>query len=323
MRWYINDASLQGQYNNTSEFLALLQGLLVARNRSSVLKASLHITRSFAIREVNAGQTLRSILANQGNQNLQKGMMIWLDRTGPFVDDDRHPELDDYFEYMGYDVTDTGLGEAARHIKAGAKAKTFSFPGGPTEYGLSPLSVDHGLAEERFGTYEVENLWLLETLSASALAAQPDPANWRQLVTVAREHFPRLNIPDCIYTDAALAREPFDAVIRDRTMALLKHLDDYMVGRNVDGSEGPDARAVVDSFFTGDRALFSGESQTNQVAFKEAMTFKDPADPNQTIFGHWHGKISHRHFRLHFEWPVHADATDLKILYLGPKITQS
>ena len=71
-----------------------------------------------------------------------------------------------------------------------------------------------------------------------------------------------------------------------------------------------------------DRALFSGESAGNQDTFRAQMTFPDPDDADKNIFAHWHGKISHRFFRLHFEWPVPAKEKHMKILYLGPKITK-
>ncbi|WP_176042693.1 hypothetical protein [Burkholderia stabilis] len=56
----------------------------------------------------------------------------------------------------------------------------------------------------------------------------------------------------------SLAKEPFEIPIGDRTLALLKCLDDYMAGRGEGGAEEPEALAVVETFFTGDRALFRG-----------------------------------------------------------------
>lgn len=322
MRWYLNDVSLQGQYNAAADFLDVLSELLSARSRFAVLKVSLYITRSLAGREVGAGQSLRDFLSRTDRRDLRSAMLFWLDRTGPFVDDDRHPEVDDYFECMNLDVTDTGLGEAARRVKVSQAAIAFSFSGGPNNFAVSPLVVNHGLADERLGTYGIENLWSVGRLSASVLDRQPEPVTWEQLVCNARARFPHLIIPDTIYRNRKLAREPFDGPIRDRTMTLLSHLNAYMQGRNEDGSEGDDARAILENFFTGDRALFSGESPSNQRSFVTELTFPDPSDPNRTIFGHWHGKISHRSFRLHFEWPVPVAVTQLKILYLGPKLTK-
>jgi hypothetical protein len=73
----------------------------------------------------------------------------------------------------------------------------------------------------------------------------------------------------------------------------------------------------------GDRALFSGESPSNQAKFRQELTFQDPAAACRANFAHWHRKISYRFFRLHFEWPVPAEATQLKVVYLGPKLTKS
>jgi hypothetical protein len=95
-----------------------------------------------------------------------------------------------------------------------------------------------------------------------------------------------------------------------------------MEGREPDGAEGPRARQISDKYFLGERAAFSGESATNQRDFQTELTFKDPENTERTIFAHWHGKISRRFYRLHFEWPITKGMPRLKVLYLGPKITK-
>src|SRR5262249_26046695 len=157
---------------------------------------------------------------------------------------------------------------------------------------------------ERLGQYAVSNVWTVGDLCAAATGDEPAIASWRQLVESARLRFSNLTITDDVYENPNLLREPFEGSIRDRTMALLGHLDAYMAGRSPEGVEGPDARKIVDDYFVGDRALFSGESRTNQEAFRSDLTFPDPDNSESKIFAHWHGKISHRYFRLHFEWPV-------------------
>ncbi|MDP9573969.1 UNVERIFIED_ORG: hypothetical protein J2W66_004472 [Agrobacterium larrymoorei] len=89
------------------------------------------------------------------------------------------------------------------------------------------------------------------------------------------------------------------------------------------GIEGNVAQSIVKEHFHGDRAAFSGESKSNQQDFESEMTFTDPSDVKRTLFAHWHGKISHKFYRLHFEWPVPAKQTVLKVLYIGPKLTKS
>jgi hypothetical protein len=95
-----------------------------------------------------------------------------------------------------------------------------------------------------------------------------------------------------------------------------------MAGRGADGAEGPASREIIEQFFSGGRAAFSGESETNQIRFRDEMTFSTAGPPSGSIFAHWHGKISHRVFRLHFEWPVPQRATTLQVVYLGPKLTK-
>ena len=322
MRWYVNDVSLQGQFADLPAFEGILRGLIGARARIERLSRDLRTTRTLTERFVSTGMTIREAMGTSRDRDLRRAVLVWLDRTGPYVEDDRQEEADDYFEYADLDITDSGLGEAARRIKAGAQALTFSFEGGTIQFAISPLLVDHGLAEARLGICGVENVWTVDDLTKSAVNEGPPITSWRKLVDAARERFPRLVIPDSVHQNAALAREPFEAIIRDRALTLFGYLNAYMAGRGPDGAEGPAAREVVERFFVGDRALFTAESATNQKDFKTELTFPDPDDSDRVIFAHWHGKISHRFFRMHFEWPVPAGGKKLKIVYLGPKLTK-
>jgi hypothetical protein len=323
MRWYFNDASLQGQLERDEDLIAVLGGLLRARSTVPTLGAAFHVTRALPDRLARAGQSLRVTLRGAAYRDLRSAVLSWFDRTGPFLDDDRQPEVDDYFEFGGLDVTDSGLGEGARRIKATLQAATFSLVGGAVDFSADALVVDHGLAEDRLGSYLVPNLVSIDTLVEQAQVAAPPPRSWAELIRAGRQRYPRLLIPDAVFTNPKLAREPFEDSLAERVDALLKHLNDYMEGRELDGSEGPAARQIVDAFFTGDTVPFSGESATNRREFEAEMTFVDPENAGNRIFAHWHGKIRHRFFRLHFEWPVPPVATTLKVLYLGPKLTKS
>ena len=322
MRWYVNDLSLQGQFPDGETIEQILQDLVSMRASIQVVRVNLRTTRSFPQRCVCNDVTLRIYLSRSANTDLRRAVLNWLDRSGPFVEDDRLPENDDYFEFEELDVSDTGLGEAARRVKSGEASSCFSFAGGVTDFTRSPLTVHHGLAGERLGVFDVANYWRTLDLRQAALQARMPATSWRELVETAREDFPLLLLPDSLYLNEAIAREPFDAVIRDRATELFRHLQSYMAGRDPDGVEGPRARTVIDNFFVGERALFTGESPSNRRVFRAELTFRDPQAPDRTIFAHWHGKISHRHFRLHFEWPVPPQVARLRVLYLGPKLTK-
>lgn len=320
MRWYLNDASLQGQFLERGEFEGILRGLLAARARLSSVRQNFRSTRSLQEAMVAPNLTVRRTLAENRDRDFKSACFSWLDKTGPFVDDDRLDEADDYFEYRGVEITATGLGEAARRTKAGIACTTFSFAGGNTDYSPNLLLVDHGLQEDGFGRYPVVNICRTDSLIEQAFTSAGPATSWAALIESARSRFPHLEI-GMLDRNPALSREPFEASLRDRTLELMKLLNDYVADRTRDGAEGPRAREIVNLHFTGERASFTGESPTNQKEFAKEMTFRRISGPS--YFAHWHGKISHRHFRMHFEWPMDKERKKLEILYLGPKITKT
>lgn len=320
MRWYLNDASLQGQFVDHAEFHSLLRGLITARSQIPAIRQNLRTTRSLQEAMIAPETNVRRALSALADKDLKAATFSWLDRTGPFVDDDRLDEVDDYFEYRNVDVTATGLGEAARRTKAGTECTTYSFVGGEIDHAINPLEVDHGFSEERYGRYPVSNLWQTEALVDQAVAAEAPARSWLALVEAARQRFPNLEI-GTLDANPVLAREPFEASLRDRSLELMKILNDYVAGRTEDGSEGSAAREIIETYFIGERALFTGESATNQRDFAKEMTFRRVS--GGSYFAHWHAKISRRFFRMHFEWPLEKDQKKLEIFYLGPKITKS
>ncbi len=321
MRFYLNEASIHGQFEDEAAFRLLLEALLAARTRTPLLLA-MRTTPALADRPVSYARNVRQVVQGWRGSPVAGALLAWVGRTGPFIEDERLAEDDDLFHCLGVEVTDGGLGEAGRRVKAGDVAAAMSFPGGAPDFAQSSLLVVHGFEEEPLGTYPVENFWDADAALGAALGQEAPATNWREMVEAARARFSKLMLPDVIYQDGRLAREPFDPIIRDRFYALLGYLEDYMRGRNEDGSEMPAAQEVFRTHFQGDRALFSPESVTNQRDHRSEMTFPDPAGGG-AIFAHWHGKISHRVFRLHFEWPVQVATEQLKVLYLGPKLTKS
>src|SRR5436305_6760617 len=99
MRWYVNDASLQAQHVEPTNFERTLRDLLRARARVSVLKQNLRTTRSLPEAVAVPGVTVRQFLQHCRDRDLRSAAFAWLDQTGPFVEDEQLPEHDDYFEY--------------------------------------------------------------------------------------------------------------------------------------------------------------------------------------------------------------------------------
>lgn len=317
MRWYLNDASLQGQFVSKQEFEEEIKKLLSVRNSSPILQKNFRVTRSLSQAPVTYDNKLAD-LVRLFHRDLKLAFLQWVDKVGPFVDDDRLCDEDDYFEYENIDVTDTGLGEATRRVKDRQSCAAFSFRGGGINFAVDPLNVDHGLPGDRLGQYQVQNIWDFAALRECAREHEPINS-WPDLFNFARSHFKGLEI-GALESNPVLAREPFETSIRDQCLRLLGYLNEYVLTLDEDGSPTEGSQEIVNKFFYGGRASFTAESQTNQNNFRSDLTFKRIDGTN--FFGHWHGKVSHRFFRLHFEWPLEGKRRKIEIFYFGPKITK-
>ena len=325
MRWYVNDASLQGQFPSILHFEPVLRELMEVR-RTEPAYSSLFVARTLGFQRVVADQTLAHAVQTITDRDLRLRVLQWVNQRGPFLDDDRLTEQDDLFECLSIDVTDQGLGEATRRIVHGFSAGTWSFVGGAVDFSRNPLEVSHGLTAAPIGVYNVPNVWAADAFRALAIAALAEPTSWDDLAARLRLRFPRLLIPDAFHNNSNLQAEPFNTAISDRAQELCRHLDEYMASRNADGSPSARTNEIVRTLFTGATGaepLFTAESQSNQHTFRSELTFPDPDAPGRTIFAHWHGKIRHRFFRMHFEWPIPAASAQMKMLYLGPKLTKN
>ena len=317
----LNEISIDSQFSNANEFCLQLEELLELKSRFRYLSENFKVSYKTVDRKINSDLTVQQAIARDRKRDRKKLILIWL-TSGPFHENDRMPEEDDYFEFEGVDVTDFGLGEAARRIKSHLPAKTFSFQGGSLNFSTTPLRVDHGLEGDRLGSYSVENIWTISGLESELKIVRSQANSWKQLISFAAEDYPNLKFLDSIHEHKALRREPFDKTVARAADSLLGKLNRYMEVAIRDGHDSASAKKIISDYFSGSRALFSAESPTNQNKFRRKMTFEDPDNPSNTIFAHWHGKISHRYFRLHFEWPLPANQQYIKICYLGPKITK-
>jgi hypothetical protein len=240
--------------------------------------------------------------------------------SGPFLDDDRQQIEDDYFAFEGHDVTDQGLGEAARRCYFNLEAGCFSFVGGPVDCERNPLTVQHGLDDQPLGYVDVPNVYEIEGLEKSALAALPIPTSWAELLEQCRLRFDRLVFSDGILKQ--LRGQPFSSYVCERVFALLSVLQQYMDQRLPNGERSLVCHQIVTTHFTGDKAWFTDESDQNKRKFRNEMTFSDPENGTRQLFCPWHGKIKSPQYRIHFDWPAAPEANHIKVLYIGPKITK-
>lgn len=318
-RVFVNDLSLRG-FPDREAVRVSLNSLLHARQRAPNLNRSLYCSRGLTGITGASGETLISAVQSFPRDE-KLAILQWLAARGPFLEDEREPAEDDLYYYGDVDVTDQGLGEAARQRQKGNDGNVVSLVhGDASTYAAPALAVVQGLIGEPLATVEVPNLSDLDALVAVANAAVPEPTTWTELLDYCRDCYPNLLIGS--HSEDVLRPLPFFPNVARRTIELLRVLDAISAASDPKtGALTPEGEALKQSHFVGKKAWFTGESDENERNFANEMTFPDPADDHKTIQCFWHGKIKTPQFRVHFEWPAPPGA-QLKIAYIGPKISK-
>ncbi|MGH9722065.1 MAG: hypothetical protein ACRD8O_17795 [Bryobacteraceae bacterium] len=244
--------------------------------------------------------------------------MSWLANSGPFWDDERYTNPDDLFHFEGDDITDQGLGEAARRKLLFVQANVFSLLDGSQRFARTPLAVQHGLIEQPISTVLIDNFWTI--VGIETVAAELRPSSWAQMIDVAKGRLPRL-----IFSSEILSRlqsSPFHAGVSDRVLELLGVLGSIVAETRDDLSLTDRGIAILQQHFVGEKAWFTDESDGNKRRFRDELTFPDPSVAGRYLVCSWHGKVKIGQFRIHFEWPRPTGQREIKITYIGPKITK-
>lgn len=289
------------------------------RVQRPVLARGLYCSRALPTVSGVAGETIAQSLSRLSRDE-KNSFFLWLANQGPFIDDSRTAEVDDLFFYENFDVTDQGLGEAARRLKLGMPAVSYSFfPGLTRQFDSSPLAIIQGWDENIIAQIDLQNFWDAHLLADALAKAQPEPGNWIEVVAQARQTFPNLCIAD--YIVERLRRTPFSLSLSKNISDLLKVLNDIKGEMDAHGNVSDAGVYLIQEYFVGENAWFSDESDRNKDDFSADMTFRDPIT-GQKLTCYWHGKIQTPQFRIHFEWPVKDFLNGIKVCYIGPKISK-
>jgi hypothetical protein len=318
LEWHINDLSLGGQYQDANAVRGALEPLLQLRLKLPNFRERLYCSRSLCSRPATPTEDLQRAVLAVGERDYIRLVLSWLANSGPFWDDERYPNADDYFEFEGEDVTNQGLGEATRRRMLNVDAGVFSFKDGSPRFEHTPLTVDHGLQDEPLGEVEVPNCWLLSDLRSEFTKA---PQSWGQVIERGESDFGQLVLSNDIVD--ILNRYPFEAAIADQVFVLLHVLQMIAEETKDDGGLTERGLEVIQKYFVGKLARFTDESDQNKHNFKRELTFKDPEALHASLFCSWHGKIRRQQFRIHFQWPRPIGQKKIKVVYIGPKITKA
>jgi hypothetical protein len=317
MEWHINDLSVSGQFHDSHSVRAAIEPILRLRVTRPDLKTRIFCSKQLYLRPATETENLMRAISSVPDRNFRQLALQWFASAGPFWDDNRVQNSDDLFHFNDIDVTDQGLGEAARRKLVQIDARTYSFLGASEEVCQSPLLVTHGLLEEILHELQITNVSRIGEIEAEPISA---PTSWHDLVHQSSMRFGALILSREIASQ--LQPSPFHAGIASRILDLLGILQHIAFHFEEDGSLDHRGQELVQMHFVGEKASFTDESDGNKRDFRHEMTFRDPSNPDALLFCPWHGKVKIGQFRIHFEWPRPKEQREVKVLYIGPKITK-
>ena len=242
--------------------------------------------------------------------------MQWLNRHGPFWDDDRQHGVDDWFEYNGEIVTDTAVGEAAHRLFHEIPYSLVSM--NPSCWTTSPLSVVwHDSRDTR--RVDVLNYWDAGELQVALAATAAPLASWTELEAAARSLYQDLTFSQDSFKP--LNGLPFAKGAAENPLQRLNILHDFKNCFDGRGERTSRGHYTYQQHFTGDKAWFSDSTDGEKSAFRQELTFPHPVHAGKYLFCTWHGKVKTPQLRIHFSWPIRANEP-LYVVYIGPKITK-
>ena len=258
-----------------------------------------------------------SLAATELPRDIRIQLFEWIANRGPFIDEDRQALDEDLFFFQEHEVTDLGLGEAARRICAGLLAASLSPVRSPSSrFARSELGVVHGFPEEPIAQVAVANYTDCERVTEVLRTLDPDAQTWAELLTDCRRRFDLLHIgPHC---DGTLGRLPFNPAAGRRIITLLDILQRIKAEMSGAGELSRKGIELRNTFFSGRTARFSDESETRKRRRRD-FTFPDPAGGDDIVC-FWHGKIATSGIRIHFDWPVADGQNALRVVYIGPHL---
>jgi len=318
MEFLANERSIHRQFHDLPTFHDAVGRLMAMRGVARRFGRDTYCHGTFLnvepIPGVQMQQAIQGLAANQ-----RRALMIWLTQHGPFWDEIRRHEADDWLECRGDVVTDSAIGEAAYRTMHGVECALISAT--PSDWDYSPVEVvwrreaagldDRNASLDNWRNGAALNDWLQ--------AAAPPIRSWADLEKLSRIRFARLTFADRCFQP--LAGVPFARSAADRMVFLLSVLDNFASKFDATGGRTPEGSCIYREYFTGEKSAFSDSSDTEKRRFRTQLTFSHPDKPGESLFCTWHGKVRHMTLRLHFSWPVRADEP-VYVVYAGPKLTK-
>ncbi len=316
----LNDLSLEGQFDdaNISDLLVMLGN---SRMAMKAVGGELRCSRSILNRPVTKNRTVTDWLQQLPNgNNIKRALLSWLNKDGPFLEDDLQHNIGMTFESCGRIVTDSMVAELAHrqyHRMAMAVAAVSISPSTMSDDPLRVLSKDlqGGL------DIELRNHVSLERLKAWLATLEPPMQSWSALASRAQRECPSIVFARDAFVP--LNSHPFGQNIAENLLERLLILQRLKECFDDDGQlteQGQELRRL--HFEGGQKPWFSNSSQDEMNQFRSRLTFAHPEIVGERLFCPWHGKVwTGGQWRIHFSDPI-TKKDPLYVVYVGMKLTK-
>ncbi|MBY0454794.1 MAG: hypothetical protein K2Q11_07930 [Burkholderiaceae bacterium] len=319
MEVLLNELSLHGQFSSIQDFKSAMATIMLTRNILKQSGRNLHCHKNFLQVQITAKINLQEALSEIGriDKNMQRSVLSWLTKDGPFWDEDRQHNSGEYFEYKAKVVTDSSLGEAAYRCFIGSECHTLSFSS--LNWQLSPIKITWHRNESCTIDVDVPNHWEFNSLKVALEKASGPITSWKQLADNMKRRCQNLNFSTNSFV--YLYPHPFADSAAKRIVELLLFLDKFKTCFDENGKRTDEGNRLYQNHFTGDKAWFTDSSSDEINNFSDKLTFNHPSKSDECLFCSWHGKIKTPQFRIHFSWPISANKP-LYVPYIGQKLTK-
>ncbi len=312
MELLLNDLSLHGQFHSARDFEESIGRVMEMRVLAGRFGRKLHCHRNLVNAQVTPELLMPRVVGALG-ADTRRALMGWLTKHGPFIEDIREHDVDDYLACGDEVVTDTAVGEAAYCRFYGVDRGLVSLS--PSLWETSPLQVTWHNGDSK--SVDVENYWEREALQRGLESAPAPMRTWRDLEGIVRTRYAALTFSDDAFEH--IRPHPFVQNAAHGIIRILDVLHELKHAFDAQGRLTNEGRALRDKHFTGE-ALISDSSDTDKERYRKELTFRNPLNPNEDLFCPMHGKVNSTvPIRVHYHWPIRADAP-VYVVYVGRKI---
>ncbi len=320
MDFIVNDKSIHEQFHDSNDLQRALEQLYKMRQVAQKFGCRIRCTHLIHQCKPMPNIELSPAISQISNPNLKRAILSWLNKDGPFWEDDPEHSGNDWLELKdGSIVTDTGIGEAAFRVLHGGNCGLITVC--PSDWMYAPIQVvwrrSDGASDSMCAS--VDNWWLPRTFEDDLTRMESPTDSWHELSRSSKVRFGNLTFFEDSFSP--LLGLPFSKSSADKIQALLNILNALVSTHNTDGIRTAEGHRIYRDYFTGGRAWFSDSSASKKRQFQEELKFSDQNLQIYRLSCTWHGKINYTTpIRMHFSWPIKA-GEPLYIVYIGPKKT--